>query len=172
MQIQTKRLTLVSATPETARAELNDRREFARMLAAVVPDDWPPETAADVLPLFLEWMEAAPDAEGWFSWYALARDQDIEWPVLVGGGGFKGAPRDGTVEIGYAVIPQFRGRGYATEMVRALVKWAFQQPGVTRVIAETEGLNPASERVLARVNFDVVGEPAESGGRRFERCKR
>jgi [ribosomal protein S5]-alanine N-acetyltransferase len=42
------------------------------------------------------------------------------------------------VEIGYAVMPPFQGRGYATEMVRAIVKWAFQQPGVGKVVAETE----------------------------------
>jgi ribosomal-protein-alanine N-acetyltransferase len=171
MEIRTRRLTLVSATVEIARAELNDRRDFARLLAAAVPDDWPPATSADALPQFLEWMEAAPDAEGWFSWYALGRDRDPEWPVLVGGGGFKGAPRDGVVEIGYAVMTQFQGRGYATEMVRALVKWAFQQPGVTKVVAGTEGPNPAAERVLAKVSFTVVGGASESGGRRFERSK-
>ena len=32
-------------------------------------------------------------------------------PALVGWGGFKGPPKDGEVEIGYAVAPSFEGRG-------------------------------------------------------------
>ena len=33
--------------------------------------------------------------------------------TLVGWGGFKGPPADGVVEVGYAVAPDFRGRGIA-----------------------------------------------------------
>jgi hypothetical protein len=59
--INTLRLSLIPSTPVLARAELNDRGEFARLLSASVPDNWPPESAADALPMFLAWMEAAPD---------------------------------------------------------------------------------------------------------------
>ncbi len=34
--------------------------------------------------------------------------------VLVGWGGFKGPPTDGSVEIGYAIAPEWQGRGLAT----------------------------------------------------------
>ena len=37
--------------------------------------------------------------------------------ALIGFGGFKGAPRDGDVEIGYAVAPDRQGRGIATAVV-------------------------------------------------------
>lgn len=165
--LTTERLTLIPATVPLARAELADRGEFARLLNATVPDNWPPETLADALPLFLGWLEAAPDAVGWFGWYALLRG-DGGPPVLVGGGGFLGPPTDGVVQTGYSVLPQFQKRGFATELLRALTDWAFGHPDVERVAAETEWANPASVRVLAKAGFAEVGPTDEPGGTRFE----
>jgi ribosomal-protein-alanine N-acetyltransferase len=166
--IATARLTLIPATVALARAEIGDRGEFARLLGASVPDNWPPESLADALPLFLGWLEAAPDRIGWFRWYALAAGDSAAVPVLVACGGFKGPPQDGTVEIGYSVLPQFQGRGYATELVGALLRWALGQPGVARVVAETEWANPASVRVLSKAGFAPVGPATKPGGARFE----
>ena len=166
--IETTRLRLIPATVELARAEIADRPEFARRLGASVPDNWPPETLADALSLFLGWLEAAPDRTGWFGWYALAVGDGVAAPVLVAGGGFKGPPQDGTAEIGYSVLPQFQGLGYATEMVGALVRWALGQPGVSRLVAETEWANPASARVLSKAGFIVSGPATEPGGTRFK----
>ena len=101
MTIETARLKLIPATVALARAEIGDCGEFARLLGASVPDNWPPETLSDALPLFLGWLEAAPDRIGWFGWYALAAADDAAAPVLVASGGFKGPPQDGAAEIGY-----------------------------------------------------------------------
>ncbi len=167
--IETPRLRLVPATMELARAELQDRSLFARLLGASVPGNWPPVTLADALPLFLSWLEAAPDRVGWFSWYALAAVGDADAAVLVASGGFLGPPDEGVVEIGYSVLDQFQGRGYATELVDALTRWAFAQPGVTRIVARTEEANPASMRVLQKARFVCVGPATEPGGVRYER---
>jgi RimJ/RimL family protein N-acetyltransferase len=166
--IETARLKLMPATVGLARAEIGNRGEFARLLGASVPDNWPPETLADALPSFLGWLEAAPDRVGWFGWYALTTGVGVTAPVLVASAGFKGPPQDGTAEIGYSVLPQFQGRGYATEMVGGLVRWALGQPGVARVVAETEWANPASVRVLRKAGFAPVGPASESGAARFE----
>lgn len=166
--IETGRLKLVPATVAHARAEICDRAEFARLLSARVPDNWPPESTADALPLFLEWLEAAPDSVGWFGWYALRRDEGASAPVLVGGAGFLGPPREGQVSIGYSVLPQFQGSGFATEMAGALVQWAWRQQVVTRIVAETEWVNPSSVRVLNKLGFVETGASTEPGGARFE----
>ena len=168
MVIETAGLKLVPATVALARAEIADRGEFARLLGASVPDNWPPEILAEALPLLLSSLEAAPDRVGWFNWYALAVGDDPTAPVLVASGGFMGPPQDGTVVIGYSVLPQFQGRKYATEMVSGLVEWAMGQPGVVRVVAETEWANPASVRVLTKAGFAPVGSATEPGGARFE----
>jgi RimJ/RimL family protein N-acetyltransferase len=166
--IETKRLKLIPATVALVRAEIADRDEFARLLGASVPDNWPPEILADALPTFLGWLEAPPDRAGWFSWYALARGDGPVPPVLVASGGFTGPPQDGMVEIGHSVLPQYEGQGYATEMVAALVQWATEQAGVARVTAETERANPASVRVLLKGGFIPAGAVREAGGARFE----
>jgi [ribosomal protein S5]-alanine N-acetyltransferase len=154
-------------TVALARAEISNRGEFARLLEATVPDNWPPESIADALPLFLGWLESAPDC-GWFGWYALAASEGSAAPVLVGSGGFMGPPKNGTVDIGYSVLTQFQGQGFATEMVGALLRWALRQPGVVRVAAQTEWANPASVRVLTKVGFIPVGLATQPTGTRFE----
>ncbi len=70
--IETARLKLVPASLALARAEIDDRAEFARLLGATVPGNWPPESLADALPVLLSRLEAAPSRLGWFGWYALA----------------------------------------------------------------------------------------------------
>lgn len=67
---------------------------------------------------------------------------------------FKGEPDETeTIEIGYGTYPAFRRQGYMTEMVRGLVGWAGQQPGVKRVVADTEAENVASQKVLEKNHF-------------------
>jgi ribosomal-protein-alanine N-acetyltransferase len=166
--IVTRRLTLVPASVALARAELDDRAAFADLLGAVVPEAWPPPTTIDALPLFLSWLEAAPDRVGWFAWYALLRDASDSGSILVGGGGFLGPPEDGTVQLGYSILSEFQRRGYATEMVRGLATWAFVQPSVAVIAAETEWANPASVRVLERAGFHAAGTASHPEGTRFE----
>jgi RimJ/RimL family protein N-acetyltransferase len=90
----------------------------------------------------------------------------------VAGAGYLGPPaEDGSVEIGYSVIPEARGRGYASEIVQFLVARAFSFAGVQRVIAQTQESNLASSTVLARCGFVAVGPGAEAGGVRYERVR-
>ncbi|MCC7261615.1 MAG: GNAT family N-acetyltransferase [Candidatus Latescibacteria bacterium] len=169
--IETLRLKLLPSTVPLARAELGDRSEFARLLGASVPENWPPESLLDALPLFLAGLETGPDRVGWFSWYGLAAGNDAGSRMLVSSGGFSGLPHEGTVELWYSVLPQFQGMGYATEMVIGLTTWAMGQSGVRRVVAETEWENPASVRVLSKAGFTASGPSTGSGGMRFERIK-
>ncbi len=113
-------------------------------------------------------MEAAPDRIGWFGWYALARIGEAKQPVLIGSGGFLGPPEGGSVQMGYSLLPLFQRQGYATEMVGGLARWAFDQPGVEAIVAETEWANPHSVRVLEKVGFKPAGSASEPGGARFE----
>ncbi|MBO0836138.1 MAG: GNAT family N-acetyltransferase, partial [Actinobacteria bacterium] len=74
--------------------------------------------------------------------------------LVVGDIGFHSAPdRRGSVEIGYGLVEAFRGRGIATNAMRALVKWALRQPQVTEIRAETEEDHRRSQAVLTRSGF-------------------
>ena len=78
----------------------------------------------------------------------------------------KGTPVCGEVEIGYGIAAYARGKGYATEAVRALIDWALAQEGVYYIMAERERDNRASAHVLEKLGFQPAGEGEE--GPRFE----
>lgn len=85
--------------------------------------------------------------------------------VVVGDFSFKGLGRNGMVEIGYGLKEGYRHKGYMTEAVRTVAKWAMSQEGVCRVEAETTVENEASRRVLERAGFHAMGVCGEEGPR-------
>jgi ribosomal-protein-alanine N-acetyltransferase len=168
--LRTERLDIIAATADHLRAELEDRERFARMLGAVVPTSWPPgEYDRDAQEFFLErLLQTGPSGAGWFGWYAVRRATGGDPPILVAGGGYFGPPgADGTVEIGYSVVPEWAGHGYATELSRALLARAAATPGVRQVVAHTRKDNVASIRVLAHCGFVADGDGPEAGNLRF-----
>ena len=169
IETRTQRLRLVAGTPEIAAAELGDRGRFGHLLRADVPPEWPPDTLRDALPLFLDLHRAHPGWAGWLGWYAIAMLESR--PILCGSVGFKGPPGDaGMVEIGYSLLPDYRGAGLASEMVAGLVEWAFRHSTVASIEAETAPDNLPSIRVLERNGFEPVGEGIEPGFVRYRRA--
>jgi len=165
--ILTPHLRLVPATAELIRLEIDNTEQFFRHLGASPVTDWPPDELKDVMALFARQLEKAPELVGWLSWYWVLRSPARE--ALVGGGGFKGAPVDGMVEVGYNTRMPFRRRGYATEAVGALTKWALGQPMVRCVRAETSRDNDGSIGVLSKLGYSEAGSGSEPDLLRFER---
>ena len=56
-------------------------------------------------------------------------------------------------EIGFIVHPDHHGRGYATEAARALLRLAFEDLDLHRVIGRLEARNTASARVLEKLGM-------------------
>ena len=135
-----------------------------------VPESWPPElydrAAAEYM---LARLQKGRNQARWWLRYVVLKSGPSNPPMLVGACGYKGPPAaDGTVEVGYSILPEFRRRGYAKEAVRGLIATAFEDQRVTRVIAETlPGLAP-SIGVLRTTGFHCVGEGSEEGVIRFE----
>ncbi len=65
---------------------------------------------------------------------------------------------DGEIEIGYGTYDEFQSKGFMTEAVRCLIKWAETEPRVNSVIASTLKTNIASFTVLEKNNFIKTGE--------------
>ena len=85
-------------------------------------------------------------------WMAIDRQKQC----FVAEAKFKGEPDEtGTIEIGYGTYPALQRKGYMSEMVGGLVKWASQQPDVYRVVADTEAENVASQKVLEKNRFSL-----------------
>ncbi len=113
---------------------------------------------------YKEMLQGCLDHPEQWEWYAIWMIEGKDG-VHVGDLSFKGLSEDGSVEIGYGIEEAYRGRGYAAEAVEAAVIWALSQPGVTRVEAETEPENRASQRVLEKCGFTPSGITGEEGPR-------
>jgi RimJ/RimL family protein N-acetyltransferase len=77
---------------------------------------------------------------------------------VIGDIGFHGPPDEsGTVEIGYGIVEQYRGRGLVGESAVAICGLAWPRPEVSRIIARTEEGDAASAGVLRHAGFREDG---------------
>ena len=128
-------------------AAVDDRPALARALGCELAEGW------DVFPASVRRARDTVAADpGGARWGTRLFVVDTP-PTLVGWGGFKGAPRDGVVELGYAIAPSWQGRGLATAAVRDLLHEAFAAPEVLTVIAHTLPESGPSAHVLEKAGF-------------------
>jgi len=106
-----------------------------------------------------------PEDWGWYAMWLIVRKDGKN----IGNLSFKGIPEEGIVEIGYGIAEEYRGYGYATEALETILEWAFDQPGVNCVAAETVPDNLASQRVLEKCGFSPSGIMGKEGPRFFKR---
>lgn len=66
-----------------------------------------------------------------------------------------------TAEVGYELLPQMRGRGYAFEALEAVVNFAFETFTFNHLEAYVNASNIKSIELLRRSSFKVVGEVEE-----------
>jgi rifampin ADP-ribosylating transferase len=73
-----------------------------------------------------------------------------------------------TAEIGYDLLPNYWGQGYALEAIQAVLSYGFMQYGFDCVDAYPRSVNTASCRVLEKAMFRFIEErPMESYNGRF-----
>jgi ribosomal-protein-alanine N-acetyltransferase len=102
-----------------------------------------------------------PEKFIWYTlWFMELKESKGE---IVGNLSFKGIDDNGIVEIGYGISSGYENKGYMTEAVTAMAKWASLQPNVKQVEAEAEEGNIASIRVLEKSNFVSNGKIGEEG---------
>ncbi len=93
-------------------------------------------------------------AKPWCNIYFIVQEVDRQ---VVGGCGFKGAPVNRRVEIGYGMSPAYRNRGIVTFAVRQLLTLAFASGHVDEVLAQINPQNAASARIAAKLGFISIG---------------
>ena len=148
MRIETERLLLYPISNEEMEALIEN------------------ETEPDLKQAYTEMLQGCCREPENRIWYALWMMELKNAPrTIVGDFSFKGLSTDGTVEIGYGLRDGFCGNGYMTEAVKAATVWALTQTGVTRVVAETDPGNTASQKVLAACGFAPTGTFGEEGPR-------
>jgi RimJ/RimL family protein N-acetyltransferase len=63
----------------------------------------------------------------------------------------------GKMEIGYAIVPSERGKGYGTEAVKLMIDYLFTKKNVIRIQVTTHADNISSQKVLEKVGFQREG---------------
>jgi RimJ/RimL family protein N-acetyltransferase len=114
-------------------------------------------------------------AERGFSFWA------IELPGIAPFIGFTGLEVPGwsahftpCVEIGWRLLPEYWGQGYATEAANAALAFGFSQLGLTEIVAFTVPANTRSRRVMERLGMtrdeaDDFDHPNVAPGHRLSR---
>ncbi len=154
--IRTPRLSLVPLLEETLAALVaGDHQAASRFQEVELPADFPAPDGSDdfFLRAQLERVRADPDHRDWCG-RLMIRLAD---GAVVGRCGFHGPPwAVGRAEIGYTVLPPYRGQGLATEAAAALVAWAWEQ-GEGTVVATVAPTNLASLAVVRKLGFVETG---------------
>jgi [ribosomal protein S5]-alanine N-acetyltransferase len=103
-----------------------------------------------------------PEAEPFDLWPVIEK----ETGVLVGHSGLleKEVAGKSEIELSYFFAATAWGQGYATEIGRALIQYAFDELDIVRLIALIEPDNAASERVACKIGMHFDREVERPGG--------
>ncbi len=155
--METERLDLIAGSPQLLIALIEDVDAFHSAVGFRLAEGYRDFFVSDDFPE--EWLDsvrARTKADPWHDGFFLV---ERESGLAIGSAGFKGPPdASGTVEIAYAVVPDFEGRGFATEAAEGVVRYAESTGEVRKVRAHTLPEANASTQVLAKCGFRHVGE--------------
>jgi ribosomal-protein-alanine N-acetyltransferase len=157
--IKTPRLELVPLAGALELLVEGRRDEAERVLGIALPDWWPDRHDLGFLAFRSRQLAAEPDDRDWMPRLVVLSEAH----AIIGHAGFHGKPGKNAredpdaVELGYMIFAEQRGRGYATEVVRALVKWASDEHGVPRFIASIGPENAPSLALVRKLGFVEVG---------------
>jgi RimJ/RimL family protein N-acetyltransferase len=150
--LETDRLVLrqFTAADLDSLVELDSDPDVMRYVTGGRPT--PREQVRDeVLPAFLAYYERFADYGFWAA-VEKATGQFLGW--------FHLRPPEGAnpnePELGYRLLRSAWGKGYATEVSRALIRKAFTELGARRVYAETMAVNRGSWRVMEKAGMRLV----------------
>ena len=159
--IRTKRLELVSLGPDLIETLLAGRRADADALGGLaIPSAWPDDHDARFIERRAKQMRDDRRTQRWMLRAITLREPGRP---MIGHAGFHGPPgtngleRAGSLEIGYTVFEEFRGRGYATEAAGALLDWARDEGGIRHFIASVSPGNEPSLAIVRKLGFVETG---------------
>src|SRR6266481_296040 len=156
MAIETVHLRLIPYSPGHLLALVEGYEQFEEQFGLRAADGLRAFIVSDeVSPAWLARLHTSLAADPWIHGFAVVHRESRS---VIGSVGFKGRPdEDEVVEIAYGIVPDFQGRGHATEAAKAGVAFAFGSGRVRLVRANTLPAANASTRVLAKCGFESTG---------------
>jgi [ribosomal protein S5]-alanine N-acetyltransferase len=137
MELQTQRLKIVPCTDDSLSKYATEGFKFGSHINN-----------------YLKKLKEDPSLIGWGVWLVINKDDN----TIIGDIGFKGKPdSENIVEVGYGIVPAAQNKGFATEAVNEILKWAFSSDSVKKVVAECLIDNISSIKVLEKLNMKRIG---------------
>jgi RimJ/RimL family protein N-acetyltransferase len=143
------------------RYQTNDSTMYYHMLR----NNW--EHLYEFLPSFLVNMRGEEDIKTWFDrqradWNTFNLFIFGVWEKVTGvyvGESYLANPDWDVprIEVGYFIVKEFIGQGYATESANAIIRYAFEQMKVLRIDLRCAADNTASIQVAKRCGFTQEG---------------
>jgi [ribosomal protein S5]-alanine N-acetyltransferase len=113
----------------------------------------------EIIPFFEDFLnhDELPNKNGSFAFAVFSREEDtfigFADIVLHSQNSFGGCG-----EIGYFLLPEYWGRGYATELANALIELGFTKLNLHKLCARCDSNNLKSERVMIKTGMTKEGE--------------
>lgn len=87
----------------------------------------------------------------WICYYAKINGN------IVGSAGFKGQPKNGTIEIAYGTLEKYRKQGIGTTICAELIALSLKTDPSVKITARTFQKENFSTRILEKNNFICIG---------------
>jgi len=147
--LTTERLLLRRVTQEDSEAVLagySDRRVYQFMSVAY--------HNIEEIKVQLDWYESLLSDQSGIWWGICLKESG----QMIGNGGFHDwHHQHRKAELGYWLMPEFQGRGLASEAIIAMTNYGFERMYLHRIEAEVETENKASSALLRKMDFTLEG---------------
>ena len=151
-ELTTERLRIIRLDVENLKLFVTDKNKLAENMGFSICDYKLDEDFRLALKKYSEYPFENADDFQWYTAWLLVIEATSE---IIGSAGFKYRPSvTKEVEIGYGLDNEkYYGKGFMTEALRCICRWAFEQGTVEVILAETEIGNLRSEKVLKKSSF-------------------
>jgi ribosomal-protein-alanine N-acetyltransferase len=154
--LESDRLQMIPLYKDNLRLLIEDRQKMEENLGLVISNVENEDSVKDAMKTSLQNVTENTEDYLWFTFWVIVLKEENR---IIGGLCFKNRPNNnGEVEIGYGIQEEYRCKGYMTEALKEIIRWAFAFDCVSAVIAETEKTNLPSHRVLEKVGMRNYGK--------------
>ena len=99
----------------------------------------------------IQWNLDCWEKDGFGGWLWFLKESGS----FIGRAGLRRVDLEGksVIEVGYVLLPEFWGQGFATEMATASIEVAFEHLGIKELVCYTAVTNKTSQRVMEKAGF-------------------
>ncbi len=146
-RLQTKRLSLRRPVDEDIEFfyQLHSSPEVMRHIG-----NGEPQNRTTVMAYVKRLMDNLKKEDSLYNWWMAERLEDgvfVGWFVL------KNLDQTAELELGYRLVEEYWGKGYATEGSQRVIAFAFEELQLERIVAITTAENTGSQRVIQKLGM-------------------